>query len=399
MFITENQLVVDDGSFVQNGQGFGPMGDRLTEMRFEPGLYRPYFDDKTGLPTVTVNSGYKQVEGKTVAVQRAIPVSQLWQRGINNPVLNATTLRKEEWIRLDETVIRAARLRLKAWADLVAANTYGGFNGMGVTILEHETMSDPGSAMVDMDALTDGRADRQLFQLEGLPLPITHSDFWFSERQLATSRNRGTPLDMTMAEAAGRRIGETLEQTLIGSITGLTFGGGSSTPTYGRTSKVFGYTNFTNRLTKTNMTAPTGSNPEVTVANVLAAREQLYAAKYYGPYMVYHSTDWDQYLDNDYARLGGNNANMTLRDRLRKIEGIQDVRRLDYLTSAANPFTMLFVQMTPDVARAVIGMDMTVLQWETKGGLEKHFKVMTIQVPQLRADYNGNTGILQATTS
>src|SRR5690606_24326448 len=107
---------------------------------------------------------------------------------INGP----TSLRKDEWIQLDQVVLRAARARLRAWSDLASANTFGGFNGMAKLILEHETMSDPGEASVDFDGLTDGRTDAPKFQLEGLPLPITHSDFWFSSRRLAVSRNTGT---------------------------------------------------------------------------------------------------------------------------------------------------------------------------------------------------------------
>ena len=57
------------------------------------------------------------------------------------------------------------------------------------------------------------------------------------------------------------------------------------------------------------------------------------------------------------------------------------------------------VQMTSDVARAVVGMDITTVQWESKGGMQLNFKVMCINVPQIRADFYGNCGILHATTS
>jgi hypothetical protein len=119
----------------------------------------------------------------------------------------------------------------------------------------------------------------------------------------------------------------------------------------------------------------------------------------YGPYMIYHSTDWDKFLDNDYARLGGNNASMTLRDRLRKIDGIRDVKRLDYLNSSTNPFTMIMVQMTEDVVRAVNGMNLSVIQWESRGGLQLNFKVMCIWLPQIFQTQTGQCGILHATTS
>jgi hypothetical protein len=60
---------------------------------------------------------------------------------------------------------------------------------------------------------------------------------------------------------------------------------------------------------------------------------------------------------------------------------------------------MILVQMTADVARAVTGMDITTVQWETNGGMRVNFKVMCIKVPQIRSDFNGATGILLGTTS
>lgn len=407
--------LVDGYIPVQESSGLTMNGhmDEVLDNNFAA-LRRPYFD-KHGRPSVTINLGNTTlVKGVQTPIKQHVTLNDLvWKHGfLPTPVMNATSLRKEEWIMLDQTVLKAARLRLRAWADLSAANSFGGFDGMGKMILEHETMSDPGEAVVDMDGLTDARTDSPLFQLEGIPLPITHSDFWFSARRLKVSRNSGTPLDSTMADAAGRRVAETIEKTTIGVDTGVTYGGGSSTPTYGRTSKVWGYTNFTNRLTKTNLTTPTGSNAASTLADVLAMRQQLYANKFYGPFMIYHSNDWDTYLDNDYILTGGNVATQTLRQRLEAIDGISGVRRLDYLANSAttfaaapdritsaNAFTLLMVQMTSDVCRAVNGMDITTVQWESQGGMRVNFKVMAILVPQLRADYYSRTGILHATTA
>ncbi len=385
--------------YIQNGAGHGEVGQQLEAVRFDPGMLRPYFDDN-GERVVTINTGRKRIDpstGKSTPIYEKVRIGDLLSNGISSPVLNATSLRYREWAELDKVVIREARSRLRAWTDLASRNSFGGFNAMGKMILEHETMSDAGEAVVDMDGLAEGRNDSPTYQLEGLPLPITHSDFFFSARKLAVSRNSGTPLDVTMAEMAGRRVAEMIEKTLIGVETGATYG---RTTDYGRTPSVYGYINFPARLTKTNLTIPTGSNPEATIADILAMREQLYAQGFYGPFMIYTSTDWDLYLDNDYARLGGNNASMTLRDRIRAIEGIQDIKRLDYLTAAnSHAFTMVMVQMTSDVARAVDGMGITTVQWETRGGMQLNFKVMCIQVPQLRATKAGACGILHARTA
>ena len=388
---------------VLNSLGEGQVGMDFIQpgTRFETGLLRPYIDHN-GNRMVTINTGRSKYDQKTnqyLPIFEEVPMQELINKGVNSPVANASSLRKDEWIQLDQVVIRAARSRLRAWADLSAANTFGGFNGMSKMVLEHETMSDPGEAQVDMDGLTEGRTDSPKFQLEALPLPITHSDFWFSQRRLAISRNTGTPLDTVMAEAAGRRVAESIEKTLIGINTGMTYGADSR---YNRASTVYGYTNFPDRLTFTTITAPTagGWKTETTVSNVIAMRELLYDANFFGPFMLYCSSDWDQYLDGDYTSgtvaSGLTSPNQTLRERLSKIVGIQGIRRLDYFTST---FSMVLVQMTSDVARAVNGMDITTVQWESQGGMRLNFKVMAIQVPQLRADYNGNCGICHGTTS
>jgi len=375
--------------YVLNGAGHGDVGEQLAGCRFEPTLLRP-FVGKDGRKYVTVNTGRVGDDGKPVYQNRL--VRDMIDYGVPEFVINATALRKDEWKMFDQVVMKAARQRFRAWSDLEARNSFGGFNGMSKMILEHETMSDPGEAVVDMDGLTPGRTDAPVFQLEGLPLPITHSDFWFSSRRLAVSRNTGTPLDSTMAEAAGRRVAEAIEKTLIGINAGVQYG---NTSDYGQTPKVYGYTTHPQRTTKTDITTPTGTNSNTTLAEVLAMRQLAYDNYMYGPYMLYHSSDWDTYMDNDYYITSGT-PTQTLRNRLRAIDGIQDVRRLDFLT---NTFTLLLVQMTSDVARAVNGMELTTVQWESQGGMRVNFKVMAIKVPQIRADYNGKSGIIHGTTS
>ena len=393
--------------------GQGNFSSVLASEGMDPGLRRQFLHRDTEFgrdyKCVVINSGKTDKKGQPVKVLAR--VDDLIANGMQVPTFNSTALRKEEWIRLDEQVLRAARYRLRAWADLSAANSYGGFNGMATTILEHETMSDPGEAIVDMDGMTKGRTDQPLFQQEGLPLPMTHSDFYFSSRFLAASRAKGMPVDTTMGEAAGRRVAEMIEKITIGTNTGITYGGTNTASSYSRTSKVYGYTNFPSRLTYTG-TAPTtgGWTAATTINNVLAMRQLLYNNKFFGPFMLYHSNDWDTYLDADYILTGGNVATQTLRERLEAIEGIAGVRRLDFMFGSAptyqnessrydnlNPFTMVLVQMTPDVARAINGQDITVVQWESQGGMRLNFKVYAIQVPQLRADFYGNCGICHGT--
>lgn len=393
--------------FVINGQGVGAVGEALVGTRFDTGLLRP-FVDPAGDPRktwVTINTGHKKWDAdknkyinqfETISVREALNNGLPVQGG--HMALNASlALRKDEWIHFDQIVVKVARERLNAWTDLVSANPVGGFDAFSASILEYETMTDDGSALVDMDGLAEGRNDESQYNLEAVPLPITHVDFRFSQRRLETSRRLGMPLDTTRVEQSTRRVMETIERTTIGTVTGLTYGTASL---YNNTPTVWGYLTHPDRNTKTDCTTPTGSNPASTVADVLAMRDLAYADNMYGPFMLYHSTDWDQYMDNDYYILDTSGAaapSRTLRERLRMIEGIQDVKRLDLLPSSANPFTLILVQMTSNVADAINGMPVRTVHWETKGGLEHNYKVMGIQVPRVKADAAGQSGIVVGT--
>lgn len=351
--------------FVLNGKSHGSVAGVLMNHNFDAGALRPFIG-ADGNSYITINTG--KVDGN------GAPIKQTLQT-------NATAvLRKDEWIALDKAVIKAALPRLNVVGDMRAAGLQFSIpNGLGKTVLEHEAQSNIGPATISMDGIRQGDADRPVYDLRSLPLPIIHKDFDFTARQVIASRNGGSPLDTTMGELAGRKVAEMAEQLAIGEASSYSFGGGS----------VYGFKNFPYRLTK-NITAPTTSNQTTTVAEVLAMRKLSTDNFYFGPWVLYYSPAWYGYMDGDYVSGGGNNPNQTLLDRLKKISGITDVKPCDFLTGT----TLLLVQQSADVARMVIGMDITTVQWESQGGMQLNFKVMAIMVPQLRSDFYHNCGIV-----
>ena len=403
---------------IVGNQAVGDVAEAMQQCRFDPGLRRPYFDHK-GRPSVTIFTGNyehrKGPDGSLITNKQGDPVqfpvykqeliANLSARGLFNPVWNATSLRKDEWELFDRAVIRASRVPLRAWADISAANTFGGFNGMSKSALVRETMTDVGQAQVDMDGLSAGKSDSPLFTPDVLPLPITHVDFTLSSRRLMESRNTGTPLDTELAEMAGRRVAESVEQMTVGSVdySGLVIG---SSSTYTRRG-IYGLITHPDRITKTDLTTPTGTNPSDVLTDVLEMRTLAEAQNFYGPYMLYYSKAYETFLDNDYYSVvtaaGVSTPTQTLRERIKRVEGIMDVRRLHYLS--ASGYVMVLVQMNSDTVRAVNGMDITTVQWESKGGMQINFKVMAIQVPDFRAQPVGTSqstrkcGIVHATTS
>lgn len=413
-------------AFIQNegwdqqgslGSALELVADRGT--MWDPGLMRPYLDSR-GRACVTVNTGRKAPrrdprgggfitnaygQPQLYPVLEKQLVSERASRGLPTPTINAgNLLTKEAWVMLDNAVLEAARDRLRAWADLRASNTYGGFDGMANPILEFERMTDVGEAVEDMDGMTEARSFAPKFDLQGMPLPITHSDFFLSSRFLAVSKNKSQPMDTVRAEMAGRRIGERIEKVTIGIEEGTVYGEAAGTRyTYANTSQVYGYLNHPDILTVTGLTKPTGSNGGTILSDWLSVREELYENKFFGPYIVYTSTDWDQYLDNLFSTTEPSAG--TLRKRLLEVEDIQDIRRLDYLTAASYPFRTIWVQMTPETARAVNGMEITTVQWPSMGGMRLNFKIMCIQAPQIRSRFTGpntttaKTGVCSATAT
>ena len=326
------------------------------------------------------------------------------------PVLqvdNATTLTKDQWNRIDATVMKSARQRLRAYADLRAANTFGGFDGMATPILEHEIMTDPGEAIQDMEGLAEGRNAAPSFAIQGLPLPITHSDFYLAQRFLATSRTKGQAQDMIRAEIAARRVAELIEKVTIGTVAGVQYGVSSTASSYLQTSKVYGYTTHPNRITKTDLqtsasmksallTAGASGGGSLFLTDVLEMIEDASNQNFFGPYTLYISAAYDNILDHDFKP----ESDKTIRSRVMELDKINNIRRLDYLSGDV----MILVQMTPDVAQAVNGLEITTVQWDTKGGMQKNFKVMAIQVPRIRSVYvsggtTEKTGIVHGTTS
>ena len=347
-----------------NGQAQGAVATTLLNNGFDVSALRPWVG-KDGRHYISRNQG-----GKLIAV----------------PTQNATaTLRKEEWKILDDAIIIAAKERLRVVADLRGRGlVYNIPNGMGKTVLESESMGDITGATISMDPARESEGDRPEYDLVNLPLPVIHKDFYFNARQVATSRNSGAGIDTTMAQLAARRVAEEAEKLTLGVLPTFTYGGGT----------IYGLTNFPSRVTTVDLTGPTetGWTPQTLIQELLSMRQASEDNHHYGPWSLYTSPAWDQYLDDDYSTLKGDS---TLRQRIGAINGIGATTTLDYLTG----FQMILVQMTSDVIRMVIGMDITTLQWETLGGMRLNFKVMAIMVPQLRADFNGQTGIVHGNVS
>ncbi|OQY11132.1 MAG: hypothetical protein B6I31_05535 [Desulfobacteraceae bacterium 4572_19] len=290
------------------------------------------------------------------------------------------TLRRDEWKYLDQAVLKVAESRLNGIADLIASGlTFDLGNGMQSTVLEYHDVSDALSATMSMDGINRGQNDRPVYTTNYLPLPIIHADYEINSRVLAASRNMGNPLDTTAAERAARKVNEKLENMLFTNET-YKYGGGT----------IYSYLNHPNRNLATLSTPWTNSSKTGAqiVNEVISLKQKAINKHFYGPYMLYIPTAYETVMDEDYNPTSA--SPMTIRQRIEAISGIKGVKVVDTLPSD----NVLLVQMTSDVVRLVRGMGISNVEWKSEGNMVTNYKVMTIQVPQIRSDQSGNMGLV-----
>lgn len=351
---------------ILNGQAQGDVAGMILNNKLNPGAMRPFIHTDGKCYISVFKGGDAKIDSNYQVI----------------PIMNAT-LRRDEWIRLDEAVINIGEDRLTGVNDLISKGlTYELGNGMGTTVLEWHDVSDGLEADMTMDAVARAKNDRPAFSTKYLPIPIIHADYQINERVLQVSRNMGNGIDTTLAERAARKVAEKLENLLFASTTSFAFGGGN----------IYSYTNYPDRNLLSYSNVPgahwndSGTTGADIVKQVQAMKQEMIDNFQYGPYMIYIPTNFETCIDNDYDATSG----VTIRERILKIENIQGIKVVDKLASD----NVLMVQMKKETVRLVRGMGIQNVQWDTEGKFVHNFKVLTIQVPQIRSDQNGKCGIV-----
>jgi uncharacterized linocin/CFP29 family protein len=294
----------------------------------------------------------------------------------------ATTLPYDTWKLFDDLFIQVQREQLKAVADLRRRGLVMPLpNGMAHTVLQYQILSDITDATVSMKPTRRSEVDRPDFDTATLPLPLVHKDFDYDARDLMASRLGNQALDTTTGMLAMRKVAELLEKMLIGTVTPFKHGGGT----------VYGYLTLPERAIAT-IVVPDGTNGNAVVNSLLGLRQLLIDDNHMGPYVLYLNRQWSEFLDSDFSTAKGD---LTLRQRITAVEDIEDVTVLDYLPTT--DWHALLVEMKAENARLIVGMEPTIVQWESLAGYMRHFKCIAEIVPHVRADAHGNSGIAHGT--
>lgn len=333
------------------------------------GLMRPFID-KSGQPCVMSYKG----------TGRKDDIKNYEKRPVSNAVL-----RYDEWRTLDEAVVRAGQERLVGFGDLRDRGlVFPLNNAMATTVLTYERLSEAMEAVISIDPVKRAGGDQVDFETAHLPIPVIHSDYSISDRVLQEARNRGQSLDTLNAEAASRKVTEKLEDMLFGTSSSLTYGGGTIY-TY-LTEPNINTVSFNSSGDYWDDASKTGAD---IIDDVITMKQKSIDDRHFGPWMLYIPTNYDTTMDKDYDSTRANSP--TIRQRIEAINGILGVKVVDRLTDDV----VLLVQLTRDVVDVIDGLAIQNVEWNTEGGFIHNYKVMTIQIPRIKSDYNDRSGIVK----
>lgn len=345
----------------------GEMAGLAVNGRLNPGRMRPFIDPEDGRPYVTVYKGGDPLN-----------TNNYEQR----PITNAT-LRRDEWIKLDQAIRRVRDQRLRGVQILRSRDlVYNMGNAYGTTVLEHHEATGEIQAQVSMDGRSRGESNVPDYNTKYTPLPIVHADYEIDDRLLDNSRRLGNPIQTFQAERASRAVNETLEDFLFDASFKYTYGGGT----------IYSYLTHPSREKITGLVPWTDAakTADQMVQDILDMIQAAIDNGSYGPWILYIPTAYQILLEKDYDNTRGN----TIRERLLAIEGLEDVRVIDRMPSD----NLVLHELTTETVRWVNGMGLQNIQWSTGDGFVHYFKVMAIQVPQIFADPEGRSGVIHYMT-
>lgn len=289
-------------------------------------------------------------------------------------------LRRYEWEEIDAAVIRIAKTALNGVQDLIDNGLVRRLGGLGTLTSSQEQLGDMTPANVSMDGETAGEEDSVPYSPLVWPVPIIHKDFRINIRTLEASRRLGDSLDTSSVEVATRRVLEAAEAMLFNGV-GLPNVGGYQGQ---------GYTNKTQRISDTaggfgGGDFGTWGNGYKTIAGML---NRLAGRGYNGPFGVYVSR-------TQYGQLVGVNefGVSEIATILQGIPLLRFVKPGDMLADGV----VVAVSLNSDVVDLAIAQDLTVVQWESRGGMVDHFKVMWTGTPRVKHDAAENCGVATAT--
>lgn len=299
------------------------------------------------------------------------------RQGMYEYLVQNDLLRRDEAREIESTLTKVADRDRVAVQDLIDAGLTRPLRNIGVTLYQADRHSAVGDGHQSMSILDFGDRDQVEFTPTVFPVPVTSSQFQLDRRYVEAGRSQSPGVDTTNVEEHTRAVLRRLENTLVNGNSAIVVDSNA----------LQGYTNLTARQTVglNDVGWDATSDLKNAVQDVIDARAALSDDGYTGPYILYVPSDWEAVLDDDYKA----ESDATLKERILRITGIEDVKVLADLTAD----NAVLVQMTQSVVQYPIGQEITTVTWDLMGGLAQNWAIMEVSTFALKTaeDEDGNT--------
>jgi hypothetical protein len=334
-------------------------------------MHAPMFEKNKQDKFVLVNA-----EGGVIA--KASKSAELVANALHT---NATTLRHEDFLVIQEMITQVRRRSLNGIADLEAAGL--SFTvGLEEQLVGVENINEFQDALQQMNP-TDYQNNDTVFSEMYTPNPVTHQSYGIPRRQSGFDYKRSAGLNECI-----RQVSERLEKTLFNGNDEIkvSFGGASQ--------GIYGYTNHPDRGTATISDWSNVANNDLIVNEVIAAIGKMFSDQGgvgENSVCMYFPKNFKSALDRDYV---SGFPSKTVRQRIEDITEIKAVKFGEKLADS----NVVFVELSDRTVQLAKASDIVSVPHTKTNPMED--QVVTIyaaMVQIIKVDANGNTGILHAT--
>ena len=289
---------------------------------------------------------------------------------------NASVLPKDVWGQWDREAVELQRSSLAVFNDLASAVSTP--MPIGKIVHHFQTVSDSGGVNISLDGRSKGKTDQPVIEYHGTPLPIIDSPFSYGWRQVESARTEGFQLDAAGRMNSMRRIAEKLETIALDGDDKIVAGG----------AKLYGLRTHPKRSTRTTGQALNGSTGAQWIADIVATLKLLHAKNFKRGVSLYvNFDDWFYASNTDFSTAY---PNKTIAQRVREIEGIDNVIAADSVTAGQ----IIAVVKSREVVQVLSGMPMTTrAQFRANPEDDFNFVTMAAAALEIKHDSAGQCGV------
>lgn len=321
---------------------------------------------------------YVLVNDKGAVIARNSKTSELVKDALYT---NASTLRHEDFLIIQQMITEIRRRKLNGIADLQSAGL--SFNvSISDQIIGTENISSFTEASQEQNP-SGYDNDELVFGEIYVPNPITHKSFSVPFRQTGFSYKTSLGLKESV-----RMVAERLEETLFNGNDNIKVNFNGSLQT------IYGYTNHPQRGTSTISDWSNISENDKIVNEVIAQIGKMFADQggvEVDSVVMYFPKNFKEAMDRDYSSLKGDK---TVKQRLMDIPELKDVKFAEKLADS----NVVFVEMLDRTVQLGVASDIvSVPHVKTNPLAGQTMTTYAAMTPVIKVDSDNNTGILHCT--